>query len=167
MKENLLQTTMHNNIAAALLSVIMILGLMSACGRRGDPVLIPAGQDMAEKSTAVDESVKQEPDQGNDKDSSGYQKAVSVPDAPDDIRGVYTGGSIVLSWDEVLNQGVRLYRIYRSSGSAFVLAGESVTPAYSDQDVAAGMTYLYRVSAVGGSEGRTSPEIRIVTEADK
>ncbi len=165
--ENILKTTMHNNIASALLSVIMILGLMSACGRRGDPVLIPAEQDMVEKNRAVEESVEQESEESNFKDRSGQQKAVSVPDAPDDIRAVYTGKSIVLSWDEVLHQGVRLYRIYRSSGKDFVLSGESVTPAFSDPDVAAGEIYLYKVSAVGGSEGRTSPEIRVVTEADQ
>jgi hypothetical protein len=44
------------------------------------------------------------------------------------------------------------------------MAGDSVSPVFTDRDVKQGMRYFYRVTAVGGLESLPSEEINILAE---
>ena len=152
-----------------LVSYLLFLVFITACGRRGDPVaLLPYDEknikeDMdkgAEKGNVRDETLK--------KRDEPKAEAVETarPDAPAGLVAVFTQTGIVLTWDEALNQGVKSYRIYRSSGSGYKLAGETVTPAFTDRDIKQSVKYYYKVTAVGSSEGPPSEEIRVIKEVD-
>ena len=152
-----------------LVSYLLFLILITACGRRGDPVAILSydeeniKEDIAkggEKGNEGDEILKKE------NDSKAEVVETARPDAPAGLVAVYTQTSIILTWDEVLKQGVKSYRIYRSSGSGYKLAGETVTPAFTDRDIKQNMKYYYKVTAVGNSESLPSEEIRVIKEVD-
>lgn len=149
-----------------LLLTVYCLLLLSACGRRGDPVLVePPGTKAAEKEPDEMQGTGTELKDDSleiKKDEKSEIQAVP-PAAPTGLRGIYTQTSIVLTWDEVAGQDIR-YRIYRSSGDGYVLAGETVTPAFTDRNVEQGKRYRYRIIAVGAAEGPPSEEIIIGTE---
>jgi hypothetical protein len=88
----------------------------------------------------------------------------ALPGAPTGLVALYTQESIVLTWDEITDQAVSFYRIYRSEGEDFSVIGESVTPAFSDTNVAPRKKYYYRISAVSDVEGAFSEHIEVVTE---
>jgi len=129
-----------------------------SCGRRGDPVPIepriekPSEQKAAEKTEPVQPDVLQE-----------NRKTSEMPEAPTGLVGVYTESDVVLTWGEHKGEDVR-YRVYRSEGNDYVLAGETVTPAFTDSAVQPDKKYHYRVTAVGINEGPPSKEIIIITE---
>jgi hypothetical protein len=89
---------------------------------------------------------------------------LTVPDSPAGLAALYTQNGVILVWDEADSRGVKLYRIYRSSGDDYRLVGDSVSPVFTDRDVKQGMRYFYRVTAVGGLESLPSDEINILTE---
>jgi hypothetical protein len=144
-----------------ILLIVLCFLLFSGCGRRGDPVPIMPGADSAagnkdvgeKKEDALKEQKKDEPDAAQ----------AARPAAPTGLRGLYTQTSIILTWNEVSGQNIR-YRIYRSAGDRFVLAGETATPAFTDRNVEPDKNYHYRISAVSAAEGPPSEEIIIVTE---
>ena len=145
---------MSKRILFCLLLIAYCVLLFSACGRRGDPV-------MPRTDTAVDEDVRKKTDDVLNKQEDAVQTA--RPAAPTALRGLYTQTSIILTWDEVPGQNIR-YRVYRSAGDSYALAGETAAPAFTDKNVEPHKEYHYRISAVGASEGPPSEEIIIVTE---
>ncbi len=137
----------------------LFLIFVSACGRRGDPVVtVPHNQAGIEKDLNVIST------EGDKTDTDTERIEVVSPKAPTGLLAVYTRKSIVLTWDEVTGQDVRLYRIYRSMGNGYILVGYTVTPAFTDKDVEPQVKYYYRVTTVGESESPPSKEIEIVTE---
>jgi len=155
-------------------SLLLIFSL-SACGKRADPVLLPSIEDITVEDATTEEDISdheevekegQEAVTDTEDSQEEEREVVLSPDAPLSLRSVYTGQSIVLTWDEILNQGVKIYRIYRSSGNGFVLVGESRTPAFTDRNIEQSMIYYYRVTAVGKSEGMPSEEMKISTEIE-
>lgn len=89
------------------------------------------------------------------------KKEVYPPGAPTGLNAVYASKGIILTWDEVSQ--ARLYRVYRSLAlDGFILAGETVTPAFTDKDVEPSKKYYYKVTAVGEIEGPSSGVIEVV-----
>lgn len=160
------KTTVRKGVAASfsvMLCSVVIVAIFVSCGRRGDPVL-PASYE--EKTPPATENLTP-----GDKDISPggkvekeVEQTPSPPEAPQGLTAVYTGKSVVLAWNELLNQGVKFYRIYRSSGNGYEAVAETVTSAYTDRNVKEATVYSYRVSAVGVSEGPLSEAISISTE---
>lgn len=142
-------------------SILLMLSAIS-CGRRGDPFL-PSPYDMQkEQGKSVVDSASAKDEKLND---SAVTEVVK-PDAPSDLKGLFTGNSVVLTWSEVENQGVRSYHIYRAEDTLFEKLGETAVPAFIDEDMKKGIrnTYRYKVTAVGNSESDFSNEIAISTE---
>ncbi|MBI5055158.1 MAG: hypothetical protein HZB61_00885 [Nitrospirae bacterium] len=142
-----------------LTSCFLLLTSLIACGRRGDPVPI---EPQIEK--AVEE--KSDERQGEKTIQKTVQEPVTTKalSAPTGLMGVYTQQGIVLTWDDMERQDVKLYRIYRSTGGDFAVAGETVTPAFTDKNAGPDKRYIYKVTAVGAAEGPPSKEIKISTE---
>lgn len=141
---------------------ILLLTLFTGCGRRGDPVLIPSYD---EKTIEQDSGKNKEGETLPGAETAGKEETVvTIPDAPSELVAVYTGKSVVLAWKEVLKQGVTSYRIYRSAGQGYALAGETVSPAFTDRDIEKHKKYFYKITAVGQSESPPSKEITIETE---
>ncbi len=157
-------------IRLALIVLCFLFSIsVTACGRRADPVLIPSYPD-----TVADESIGSGPKTAgpdetlaDDKDGPGEKYEAAGPDAPQSLTGIYTGKSIVLTWKEVVGQNVRSYRVYRSDGGDFILAGETVTPAFTDRSIEQDRKYSYRVTASGQTESLPSDEIIIVTGSEQ
>jgi len=137
----------------------MILSAVS-CGRRGDPFL-PSPHDVAEEEENI---VIKERDKAEDLSKETKDVEVAKPDAPSGLVGVFTGKTVVLSWGEVLEQGVKSYRVYRVENDGFEKAGETVIPAFIDEVVKMKSRYRYKVTAVGKAESDFSNEIEIITE---
>lgn len=90
---------------------------------------------------------------------------VIVPlNAPAGFIALYTQNSVVLTWDEIQEQEVKFYRVYRSEDKDFVAIGETATPAFTDKNIEPSKKYYYRVTAVGKVESLPSKEIEIVTK---
>lgn len=157
----------HSFYLLLLISYFLFLISLMACGRRGDPVaVLPHEKEIIKKDM---EEVEE--DQRNSERvvihkeiTETEETELNVPDSPAGVAALYTQKSIILVWDEVDSRGVRLYRIYRSSGDDYRLVGDSMTPVFTDSDVKPGMRYFYRVTAVGGLESLPSNEINILTE---
>lgn len=147
---------MDKKILFCILSVACCTVLFSACGRRGDPVPV-----MPRTDKAVNEGVREKPDDVSKEQEQASQTA--RPPAPTALRGLYIQTGVILTWNEVPGQNIR-YRVYRSAGDSYTLAGETATPAFTDKNVQPDKEYHYRISAVGASEGPPSEEIIIVTE---
>ncbi len=140
-------------------SSLVILSAVS-CGRRGDPFLPYPYQAADEEEIIVIEEKNKEEDMSKEmKDVVGEK-----PDAPSGLVGVFTGKTVVLSWSEIQEQGVASYRVYRSDGDGYVKAGETVVPAFIDEDIKKKSSYRYKVTAVGKTESDFSNEIEIITE---
>jgi hypothetical protein len=142
---------------------------VTACGRRGDPVMIYPDSRTAVKK--VEGEIKEIDDKaGNVKSDMGHavteNTGVVIPDAPGGLVAVYTNRRVVMTWDDNPGQDVKLYRIYRSTGDDYSLVGETVTPAFTDSNVEHHVRYYYRVTAVGEYESQPSEGIDIVTGAD-
>lgn len=113
--------------------------------------------------------IKEDPGKNNvgKKEPAVTEETVTVtPDAPSEVAAVYTGKSVVLVWKEVLKQGVKSYRIYRSAGEGYALAGETVSPAFTDRDITTQKKYTYKITAVGLSESLPSEEITVETKGE-
>ncbi|MBI4698559.1 MAG: fibronectin type III domain-containing protein [Nitrospirae bacterium] len=91
-------------------------------------------------------------------------RVAAAPEAPTGLAAVYTQKDIVLIWDETRGAEVKSYRIYRSAGNGFVVAGESVTPAFTDRNIEPSKQYIYYITAVGEAESVPSRTIDIMTE---
>ncbi|MBI4847866.1 MAG: hypothetical protein HY808_04710 [Nitrospirae bacterium] len=116
----------------------------------------------------IEKAVEEKSDEGQREQT--IQKPEQEPvkttalSAPTGLMGVYTQQGIVLTWDDMEGQDINLYRIYRSTGGDFTVAGETVTPAFTDKNVGPDKRYIYKVTAVGAAEGPPSKETIISTE---
>jgi hypothetical protein len=139
--------------------------LLISCGRRGDPVVVAPGDaiiagDVDDKAgTVVPELQK-----GIHKDAESAEPVPGTPGQPTGLTALYTGESIILVWNDIADQDIISYRVYRSSGERYILIGEAVTPAFTDRDFDKNTTFRYKVTAVGGEEGPASEEIEVVTK---
>lgn len=145
------------NLSSLLFSFIFLtLIFIAGCGRKGDPIaIIPPQEKAAEKSSGSVPAV-------NKIESDGAKGSQPLP--PTGLTAVYIESSIVITWDEVTGQGVKVYNIYRSSGGEYVLIGKTGIPAFTDKEIERGRKYYYKVSTVAGSEGRLSKEIEVLTK---
>lgn len=146
----------------------LFVTFLAACGRRSDPVAIEPRDERAverKKDETQKEGERQE-DSSKQKMREEQTIQITTPDSPAGLKGVYTQQSIVLTWDEVQGQDIKLYRIYRSAttGEGQMLVGETVTPAFTDKNVKPNVKYYYRITAMGLSEGLPSKEFQITTE---
>jgi len=152
------QTLFNLFFSFIILSLISIAG----CGRKGDPIpIIPPQEKAAEKSSGKIKANGSVP-AVNKIESDGTKGAQPAP--PTGLTAVYIESSIVIAWDEVMGQGVKIYNIYRSSGGDYALIGKTGIPAFTDKNVERGRKYYYKVSTVAGSEGRLSKEIEVLTK---
>jgi hypothetical protein len=151
-----------------LASCFLSFSLITSCGRRADPVLPSYDEKPLKEDAGKDKEGAKEAGETLIKEkAAGAEEPVAVsPDAPADVAAVYTGKSIVLVWKEVLKQGVTSYRVYRSAGEGYLLAGETVSPAFTDRDIVKNKKYLYKITAVGRSESPASEEITVITESE-
>lgn len=124
---------------------LLVFSFLAGCGRKGDPVAIIPPQEKAVKN------------------GSGVDFRTVQPTPPSGLNAVYTESSVVLTWDKVVGEDVKTYRLYRSSGNEYTLIGEAVIPAYTDRNIKQGIKYRYRVSSVSVSEGPLSEEIEVLT----
>jgi len=91
-----------------------------------------------------------------------FKKALSVPEAPPRLMGIFTEKGNLITWDEVAGE-IKFYRIYRSEDKDFIVIGENAAPVFIDRDVVSLKRYFYKVTAVGETEGPPSEEIEIIT----
>ncbi len=135
--------------------------LLIACGRRGDPVVIIPVEGMATEKVIKDEKLPL-----TEMEDTGVSEGDETlpPKPPTGLVAVYTRKSIVLTWDEITNQDIKGYNIYRSTGDGYTFIGMTITPAFTDTNVKPNTSYLYRVTAVGKTEGLPSKEIEVLTE---
>lgn len=145
-----------------LASCFLFLVNMSACGRRGDPVLTaPYDEKAVEREAQAEETKKSSTDEA---DTGPEVTGTAQPDAPAGLVAVYTGNSIVIAWDEITDQEVKQYKVYRSEGDDYLFIGYSVTPAYTDNDIEPDREYYYKITAAGRSEGPASKELKVITK---
>lgn len=153
--------------AFLLLTVYCLLLTVSlvSCGRRGDPVVIaPYEENGAADTSGVRQNEKSEPAPGGTVEEAPNSMP---PQAPTGLSAVFTGERIILVWDEVSGQGVKFYRIYRSEGEGFNMIGEVGTPVFNDRDIASGVRYFYKISAVGQSESSGSSTVEVTAGDDQ
>jgi hypothetical protein len=143
-------------IACCLLSFFSF----TACGRRGDPVPV------APYKSVVGEGLKETGQSRIEEETEEHEPRVVMPDAPKGLMVLYTRKAVVITWDEIVGQDVRMYRVYRSLGDEHVFIGDTAAPAFTDRDVKSGTEYHYKVTAVGILESEPSEEIVIVTEVN-
>jgi predicted small lipoprotein YifL len=113
-----------------------------------------------DSNTVLVKGIKQE--QG----TLSVQGETAPPAAPKGVVTVYTGESIVITWDEIRSEGIRFYRIYRSEDKKdFTAVGQSVTPVFTDKNIKPSKKYFYRVTAVGETEteGPPSKDVAVTT----
>lgn len=144
-----------------LLTTCYLLLALFACGRRGDPIpIVPIKEPVT--TGAQERDNLPSPDIKNE--GVLEEKGIIIPPSPTGLVALWTGKAIVLTWDEIIDNGIKGYNIYRSSDSDFKLIGKTITPAFTDRDVMPGKRYLYRVTAIAAEEGLPSKEIEIMTE---
>lgn len=94
------------------------------------------------------------------------ETAVTLSKSPTGVITVYTGESIVITWDEIRGERIKFYRIYRSEDKKdFVAIGQSITPAFTDKNIKPSKKYYYRVTAVSEADTERAPskEIEVTT----
>ena len=143
-------------------SCLLFVFSFASCGRRGDPVPIaPYDENIVKQGADVEKDTELLPAEGEKVDQ---ESAMPMPDVPVGLLGLYTQKAIILTWDEIKGQGVKRYKVYRSSGGGFDFIGDTAAPAFTDRDVKPDTKYYYKVTAVGILESQLSKEIVIVTE---
>ncbi len=142
-------------------SYFLLLTSLTSCGRRGDPVPISPVDERIIKDAGGEVKAGEESSISESTDTE-----ITQPDIPTGITALFTGKIVVITWDEVNDQGIKLYRVYRSSGDGFILIGDTAAPAFTDVQIKLNTEYHYRVTAVGHSESGTSEEIKISTRID-
>lgn len=146
-----------------LASFCLLLISLSSCGRRGDPVAImPQEEDIV--TDAGKEADKVEEEAQKEQVSEDAERDIIQPDRPKKLTALFTGVSVVLTWNEIIGQGVISYKVYRAEGNNYVLIGETATPAFTDRNIKLNTKYYYRVTATGKSESPPSEKIEVLTE---
>lgn len=141
-----------------LLAVFCVLFLVSfsACGRRGDPIPLSPHEGEVIKTNTDGEAVPVK------KEVPGIK--ITAPGAPSGLSAVYTGGKVIVTWDEIRGREIEYYKVYRSTGRDYSHVGNTLMPVFIDKDVALNRKYYYKVAAVGKEEGPRSEKVEIVTE---
>ena len=139
--------------------MLLLLSVIS-CGRRGDPFL-PSPHDVAEEGEGI---VIKERDRADDLSKETKDVEMVKPDAPSGLVGIFTGKTVVLTWGEVEGQGVESYRVYRIENDGYEKLGETVVPAFIDEQIKMKARYRYKIISVGKTDSDFSNEIEIVTE---
>lgn len=149
-----------------LVSLVPVLFSLTACGRRGDPVVLSPSAD-----TIIEEGAETDGTEHDLRDvpvtegrKTSQEEKIRQSYVPSGLIGVYTRNSVVLTWDEILGQDIKLYRVYRSEGSGYRMIGQSATPAYTDMSIEQNREYRYKITSVGIYESPASEEITIKTE---
>jgi len=157
-----------NGFVCCISFISLLLGLFSltACGRRGDPVAIsPAVVTIMEEDAGKTEGTDEDRDiPVTESKELSLEEKISQSDIPSRLIAVYTGSSIVLTWDEVVGRDIKVYRVYRSEGNGYNVTGEAVTPAFTDKSIEKNKEYFYKITSVGIDESPASDEIKIKTE---
>lgn len=122
---------------------------------------MPSPKDVAEEKENI---VIKERDKADDLSKGTKNVEIVKPDAPSGLIGIFTGTTVVLTWNEVRGQGVQSYRVYRIGNNGYEKAGETVVPAFIDEDIKIKSRYRYKIMAVGKTESDFSNEIEIITE---
>jgi len=94
----------------------------------------------------------------------GWSEDNLPPGIPKNLAGTITPGGVVLKWDEVTDEPVKYYTVYRKVGAAdFAQLGYSDKPEYLDAAVSAGKVYLYKVTATdyGLNESAVSEPVNL------
>jgi hypothetical protein len=144
---------------------LLLTVFLSACGRRGDPVLVTPSDTREDEVKSEAPAIKETGTEAREAMGEAETGAVQ-PEPPTGLIALFTGKSVVITWDEIIGQGVRLYRVYRSEGNEFNVIGEAVTPAFADRNVKPNVKYMYSISSVGMSEGPRSETVEVVTEGE-
>lgn len=145
---------------ALFFMVIVLAAAVAGCGTRGDPRPAEEKQNDKTPETVIERPSSQET--GGPGAPSPEKLIPRMPDAPGGLAVLYTGDRVVITWEAVA--GAVSYRIYRSEGDSFSVAGETVTPAFTDRSVKKDMRYIYRVAAFGEEEGPYSKEVKVYTD---
>lgn len=143
--------------------------LITACGRRGDPVpLVPPDVSSENTGPAKEGVIGEVPvgSAGEAEEAVPEAAGTVLPDPPGGLIAVFSQPVVILSWDEVTEQGIRFYRVYRASEDVYSVVGRTISTAFTDTNVKPGVKYRYRVSAVGQGEGLTSQEVTIETPGE-
>ncbi|KAF0145862.1 MAG: fibronectin type III domain protein [Nitrospirae bacterium] len=76
-----------------------------------------------------------------------------IPSRPEGLQAIFAGDKAVISWKENPEVWVKKYRVYRKTNEeeGFKLAGEPVTPAFTDREKT-GTKHVYKITAVGPSK---------------
>ena len=125
--------------------------------------IAPHDENILQDDADVKKDMKLVPVEGEKVKREGETK---MPDAPGGLMVFYTQKEVILTWDEVRDQDVERYKVYRSSGDGdeYVFVGDAAAPAFTDREVKPDTKYYYRVTSVGVLESQPSKEIVIVTE---
>ena len=144
-----------------LTSYVLLFTSLTSCGRRGDPVPISPIDETIIKDAGREVNAGEESSISESTDTE-----ITQPDIPTGITALFTGKIVIITWDDISDQGIKLYRVYRSSDDEFILIGDTAAPAFTDVQIKLNTEYHYRVTAVGHSESGTSEEIKIITRLD-
>lgn len=76
-----------------------------------------------------------------------------IPSRPEGLQAIFAGDKAVISWKENPEAWVKKYRVYRKTNEeeGFKLAGEPVTPAFTDREKT-GTKHVYKITAIGLSK---------------
>lgn len=89
---------------------------------------------------------------------SSEAAALTVPDAPGNVRATGGGGVISIGWDAA--PGAQSYRIVHPGAAEPVRVGTSITLSYDDQGLADGVTLSYAVQSLNES-GPSAPSVTV------
>ena len=99
---------------------------------------------------------------------TGRRMGAPAPDAPRNLRGETSNGSVILSWDSPNDSSVTGYRILRRaleteiSLTTLVADTGSTSATYTDASAVAGVKYAYRVVAISpAGESRESNFVNV------
>ncbi|MBI5204656.1 MAG: hypothetical protein HZA11_07040 [Nitrospirae bacterium] len=101
--------------------------------------------------------------EGPASDEIGVNPVDFIPSRPEGLQAIFAGDKAVISWKENPEAWVKKYRVYRKTNEeeGFKLAGEPVTPAFTDREKT-GTKHVYKITAVGPSkESEFSREVAV------
>ena len=107
-------------------------------------------------------------DLSNSVDVWNIVSTISVPDAPINLDGSEVSSEVTLTWDDPSDDTITGYKIFRKTGSGaystLVNNTASTTQSYTDDTVAEGTEYTYKIQAINdtGNSG-DSNEFNITT----
>lgn len=96
----------------------------------------------------------------------GWSEDNLPPGIPKNLKGTVTTEGIALTWDEVTDEPVKFYTVYRKAdGAEFALLGHSEKPEFVDAMIATGKSYDYTVTATdyGLNESNVAETINMVS----